>query len=113
MKTLLITASPYSLNFFCLYVITWWNTIANFSVMRTIPKENIYVSTHANVKSDELWNWKLFSLNSLVEEKYFFVGHYIHLQWEGIWFIVIYFLHAIWRRKSGNIVQWKLVHYRI
>jgi hypothetical protein len=40
--------------------------------MRTIPKENIYVSTHANVKSDELWNWKLFSLNSLVEEKYFF-----------------------------------------
>jgi hypothetical protein len=39
--------------------------------MRTIPKENIYVSTHANVKSDELWNWKLFSLNSLVEEKYF------------------------------------------
>jgi hypothetical protein len=46
---------------------------ANFSVMRTIPKENIYVSTHANVKSDELWNWKLFSLNSLVEEKYFFL----------------------------------------
>jgi hypothetical protein len=27
---------------------------------------------------------EIISLNSLVEEKYFFVGHYIHLQEEGI-----------------------------
>jgi hypothetical protein len=38
-----MTTSPYILNF-CFYVIIWWNTIANFSVTRTIPKENIYVS---------------------------------------------------------------------
>jgi hypothetical protein len=46
--------------------------------------------------------------------KVFCVGHYIHLQGEGILFIVIYRIliirYAIWKSKSRNIAQWKLVH---
>jgi hypothetical protein len=100
---------------FCLYVITWWNTIATFSVVWTISKENIYVSI----------------LMQMLNRMNFGIGNYFYkLPCGGkVLFcrtlysptmrrnlvIVIYwnFWHTIWKMKIGKIVQLKIVHYRI
>jgi hypothetical protein len=70
-------------------------TIANFSVMVTISKENIYLSRFMQMSN---------RLNFGIGNSFF------KLPCGGKGFFL---WHVIWKRKSGNIAQRKLVHHRI